>query len=317
MIDKAVMNPDTIEVEEEETIPQGAVDTGQGSDDGSYRSSHYLLFGGDESFVGEGSLNPDAARAYLGERGFNDGQLSQTRRKGRVASLYEGYHAKGERVCDFCGRALTGVEFERLRDGRDRCMLCSRTVVRDAKSIRSLYMQTREGVCERYDITIDVDIEVRVVSAKKLSKATGQTFTPTPGFDARAVGLAVRHRGGYRVLLENGTPRLSLIATTAHELTHIWQYTHWDAAAISARYGKLELAVYEGMAKWCELQYLYLLNETTQADRSFANEVRRDDVYGFGLRCFLKQYPLSRGISLEGETPFMHPELPLDPAMMG
>ena len=272
----------------------------------------YLLFGGDESFVGKGSFNAAATRAYLGEHGFNKGQLSQTRRKGRIASLYEGYVFKGERICDFCGRILTGVEYERLRDGRDRCMVCSRAIVSDARGVKALYLQTKESLCERFDISLDVSIEVRVVSARKLSKATGKTFTPTPGFDARAVGLAVKHRNGYRILLENGSPQLSLIATIAHELTHIWQYTHWNAAAIRSKYGKYELAVYEGMAKWSELQYLYLLNETTQADRSFAHEVRRDDVYGYGLRCFLKQYPLSRGISLEGDTPFMHTEEPLE-----
>ena len=66
------------------------------------------------------------------------------------------------------------------------------------------------------------------------------------------------------------------------------------------------------MAKWSELQYMYLLNEKAYADRALSHEVQRTDVYGYGLRLYLKQYQMSQDILLAGDTPFMHPTEPLD-----
>ena len=59
-------------------------------------------------------------------------------------------------------------------------------------------------------------------------------------------------------------------------------------------------------------QYLFLLNEVEFAMRSLEHEAARTDVYGYGLRMFLNQYPLSRGIVLKGDTPFMHRDEPLE-----
>ena len=42
------------------------------------------------------------------------------------------------------------------------------------------------------------------------------------------LGVAINKKKKYSIILENGAPRISLIATFAHELTHIWQYTNWD-----------------------------------------------------------------------------------------
>ena len=71
------------------------------------------------------------------------------------------------------------------------------------------------------------------------------------------------------------------------------------------------MAIYEGMAKWSEIQYLFLINEADQAERTLENEVLRTDVYGYGLRLYLNEYPLSRGIVLEGDTPFNHINAPI------
>jgi hypothetical protein len=134
---------------------------------------------------------------------------------------------------------------------------------------------------------------------------------PTKYFDPRTVGLAVNKHGQYSMYFENGTPKASLVATSAHELTHIWQYSHWNWGAMKARYGSTFLAICEGMAKWSELQYLYLMNETAYADRFLSNEIARDDVYGYGLRLFLSRYPMSKGLLVTGATPFDNVDDPL------
>lgn len=280
--------------------------------DSNYADTHYLLFGFSDPSGYEACFDCVSAKDYLGKMGFSDGALTQTRKQRGRCNKYLGCVEAGERYCDFCGMLLSGVEYERLKDGRDRCIECSRSVLKGAKDFEALFVQTKEGLCEKFGIDIPAPVKVQVVSQAKLSRALGKKFVPTPGFDARAVGLAVSNRGHYRMLFENGSPRISLLSTAAHELTHIWQYTHWDMGMMKSKYGSRYLAVVEGMAVWSELQYLFLLNETSVAERKLERDVMRNDEYGYGLRLYLNQYPLSKGISLDGDTPFAHVDEPLE-----
>ena len=272
-----------------------------------YARDHYLLFGADASQEGvspNGALDCAGTLSYLGELGFSDSALTQARKRGLEAARYAGYRDPNAHRCDFCGREMSGVEYDVLRDGRERCPECSATVLRKRKDFERLLAQVREGMCAKYGINLPTPIGVKLVSQAKLAKMQGSRFVPTKGFDARAIGLAISRRGEYSMLLENGSPRVCLIATMAHELTHIWQYSHWNWAEMQLKYGGRFLAVCEGMAKWAEIQYLYLLNETSLADRFFEQEVNRSDIYGYGFRMFLNQYPLTKGICLSGQTPF-------------
>ena len=54
--------------------------------------------------------------------------------------------------------------------------------------------------------------------------------------------------------------------TIAHELTHIWQFANWNRKEMSRRYGNRDM-VYEGMAEWAAIQFLYLIGETAFARR--------------------------------------------------
>ena len=279
--------------------------------DVTYAESHYLRFGLD-SLLAYDSLDCNAAADYLAAMGFADNSLTQARKLKRQSSRYSGYHDPDAHYCDFCGCELAGAEYDVLQDGRERCIECSESVVNTRQEFETLLIQVREGMRMKYGIDIPQGIDVKVVSQKKMAKMQGADFVPTKYFDPRAIGLAVKRGDSYRMLFENGAPRAPLIATTAHELTHIWQYSHWNWEAMQARYGTMFLAVAEGMAKWSEIQYLFLLNETDYASRALADEAARTDVYGYGLRLFLNQYPMSKGIVLAGDTPFKHPERPLD-----
>lgn len=277
-----------------------------------YKDRHFLLYGAEDSKMFDGFFDCAAAKHYLQQNGItSDNALTQARLLKHKADEYAGYRESTERYCDFCGKPLTGAEYDVLKDGRDRCVECSETVVSGKGNFESLFSQVREGLIEKYAIELPSKMTVEVVSTKKLARRVGKKFVPTKNFDARTVGLATNRKGQYGVMFENGIPRISLIATTAHELTHIWQYSHWNAEQIDGRYGKHSLAIYEGMAKWSEIQYLYLINEAEQAERTLENEIQRTDVYGFGLRLFLNEYPLSKGIVLEGDTPFNHVDAPI------
>ena len=112
--------------------------------------------------------------------------------------------------------------------------------------------------------------------------------------------------------MENGAPRMQSTMTIAHELTHIWQYLNWDKKTILRNYGKAqELEVYEGMAKWSEIQYAYLIGESAAAKREEMIARVRQDEYGRGFCKYIAKYPLSTEIKLKGDTPFNDREIPL------
>lgn len=168
----------------------------------------------------------------------------------------------GAHYCDFCGVELLGTDYSILSDGRERCSLCSRSVIKSEVEFTALYEEVRRNMRAFYGVEINVPIQVKMVNAKRLHKKLGKTFVPSGKFDSRTVGVAIRNRKGYYIYLENGAPRLSSCMTIAHELTHIWQYLNWKQSDIIAKYGKDKvLEIYEGMAKWSEIQYVYLIND--------------------------------------------------------
>ena len=127
------------------------------------------------------------------------------------------------------------------------------------------------------------------------------------------LGCAVGKKGEYTVYIENGAPRISVIATLAHELTHIWQYVHWDDVKGFPKCPKnVRLLIYEGMAKWVEIQYLYLIGESSIARREEEITRQRKDEYGYGFLLYEDRYPLSRETMVRGETPFTTDRYPID-----
>ena len=82
-------------------------------------------------------------------------------------------------------------------------------------------------------------------------------------------------------------------------------------ARIAAKYGADELQVYEGMAKWSEIQYAYLINEPGTAKREEIITKHRNDEYGIGFLKYASRYGISSGTRLRGETPFENKKQPL------
>ena len=164
-----------------------------------------------------------------------------------------------------------------------------------------------------FGVQITVPVRVEMVNAKKLHRKLGKSFVPTGSQDGRVLGVAIKSKEGYTILIENGAPHIQSTMTLAHELTHIWQYLNWDQNAILYQYGpQQELEIYEGMAKWVEIQYAYLIGETSSAKREEINTRLRMDEYGNGFRKYAEVYPITRDVSLAGHaTPFTDPKKPL------
>ncbi|WP_022901088.1 hypothetical protein [Humibacter albus] len=250
--------------------------------------------------------------AYLETLGITGGALQRARTAvgaGRAARFE--FEDGDARYCDFCFVRLTGGEYDRLADGRERCVRCSRTVLSTGSEFTDVFHKVRTNLEVAFDVTVRAPAVVRMVNAKEIARRSGERFQPTPGVDARVLGFAERSRSGFRLYLENGSPKLAAIATLAHELTHVWQYTHWNERAVLARYGKRNrLPVYEGMATWVQIQYLFCIAETGFAERQEAYALQRTDEYGVGYRWFLDAYPLRRDGDVRHATPF-HQQLPL------
>lgn len=246
---------------------------------------------------------------YLSKYGFDDNPLRRVRSGLDLAQeIEETYDPSkfGTHICDFCGVELKGGEYVRLKDGRERCNRCSMTAVKKADDFREIFKNVLRNMEIFYGIKINTPIKVRTTDAKKIAKHVGSTFIATPGFDGRVLGFAQRDRTGYSIYVENGSPKLAAVATIAHELTHIWQYLNWNDKDLIKAYGQENLLeVYEGMAKWVEIQYLLLLNEVAYAKRQEILTKLRDDAYGRGFIKYLEKYSLSYGTSVTN-TPFNH-----------
>lgn len=273
-----------------------------------YKDRYYLLYGG----VPEARwLDLRGTSQFLQQTGFDGGELRKAREGKDYADNPEnlGSEMGTGQPCSYCGAEITGIGYDRLPDGRLRCTTCSRTLVKTKEELQQIYRRVMENLETFFNISINVPIEIEVLDEKKLKKKSKRSIDNVDDQSVLILGLAVKKKKEYYLYLENGAPRISLIATFTHELTHIWQYTHWEHLKLS---GKRRLVVYEGMAKWAEIQYLYLIGETTVARREEERTRQRQDEYGIGFCMYADQYPLSREAMNCPDTPFITDRCPLE-----
>ena len=256
----------------------------------------------------------EGTKAFLQGIGFDGGELRQAREGKHVAENFRNAdkNKNNQMFCSYCGAPISGVEFYRLPDGRLRCTTCSSTVVKSKAEVEELCQRVVANMEKFFGASIDVPVSIDVVDERKLKKKIGVPLGTRDGQSMLILGVAINQKKKYSIVLENGAPRISLIATFAHELTHIWQYTHWDDKKGFKKCSKgKRLLVYEGMAKWAEIQYLYLIGETAVAQREEMITRARQDEYGIGFCIYEDRYPLSREAMACEDTPFTPNNYPL------
>ena len=261
------------------------------------------------------SLDLDGTKSFLQEIGFGGGELRQAREGKNCAKNMRNTdkNKNNQMFCSYCGTELSGVEFFRLPDGRMRCNTCSNTVVKSKAEVEALCKRVIENMDSFFGARIDVPVSIEVTDERKLKKKLGIPLDTRDSQSMLILGVAVNKKQKYSIILENGAPRISLIATFAHELTHIWQYTHWDNNKNLKKCPKSKrLLIYEGMAKWVEIQYLYLVGETNVARREEYITRNRQDEYGIGFCLYEDRYPLSCEAMFCEETPFTPNSYPFD-----
>lgn len=297
---------DTVEFEPEKVVDPSAIFRRL-----PYKQRYYLRYGSDELAA---TLQLAGVRDLLTQLGYANSALTQARKGKNVAEMVEKSfvpNREGVHYCDFCGCELTGLDVDILADGRERCPNCSRTVVKNLEEFVALHDAVLRNMKLFFGVKINAPVRVQMVNARKLHRKLGKTFIPTGKADGRILGVAIKDKSGYSILIENGAPKLQSTMTMVHEMTHIWQYLNWDARAIKRTYGSRELEAYEGMAKWVEIQYAYMLNETATAKREELITKQRKDPYGIGFLRYLNKYPLSIGPRNGEVTPFDNIDNPM------
>lgn len=261
------------------------------------------------------AMDLDGTRVFLQSIGFDGGELRRAREgKHRAEQLRDAGKAMNSQVyCSYCGAEISGVEFSRTPDGRIRCTGCSNSIVKTKAEAEALCQRVISNMNNFFGASIDVPVFVEIVAEQNLKKKIGVPLGTRDSQSLMILGVAVNKKNNYSILLENGVPRISLIATFVHELTHIWQYTHWDNKPNFQKCPENKrLLIYEGMAKWAEIQYLYLIGETNVAKREEFLTRNRQDVYGVAFCLYEQWYPLSRKAMTFGDTPFTPDRYPLD-----
>ena len=272
-----------------------------------YQKECFLKFGYEEI---DSRLNIEELMKYLRVRGWTESALTQARTKD-VFDKKE-LDVEAENHCDFCGRPISGASYDLLNDGRVRCNDCSASAISSTEELKALLYQILELMEAFYGISYKVPISVTATDARTVAKGVGQVFKPSTELASRVLGYAQKKNGKYSLVIENGSPRLAAVDTIVHEMTHIWQYMKWDDEAVKKIFdiGNEKLAkiavdiVYEGMAVWAAVQYLYQIGETYYASQLENMTERRQDVYGWGFTLYRDQYPLVKDSRLLKVTPF-------------
>lgn len=275
----------------------------------------YLYFGFNQP---DPALQTDILRTYLFNKGYADSILTCARKRNNDA--LKKLMITAVNYCDFCSQPLTGVSYEVLTDGRVRCNDCSASAVTGVEEFSTLFRQVLKMMEAFYNAKISVPVTVETADARELAAQAGSVFKPGKEPVGRVLGFAKRSFGKYKLLIENGSPRLATLVTMVHELTHIWQYINWNERTIRKAYNfgnrakneAARLIVYEGMAMWTSIQYLYLIGETYYATLQEAIATERKDVYGLGFLMFRERYPLAKDGEMLTKSPF-DSDIPLDP----
>jgi hypothetical protein len=280
--------------------------------DKKYSKSYYMLYGYGQL---DTSLDFEGALSFMSAHCYDKNALEQARINADIGARIESeidFDNPDAHFCDFCAVELSGGEYDVLADGRERCIQCAGSALKTVEQYTRLYENALRNMETFFGIRINVAIKVRLADAKKIAKLCGMRFVPSPKYTGRVLAFAKKDSDGYTIYVENGAPKIAAVANIVHELTHIWQFVNWNQKQIIAKYGvENRLLVYEGMAKWAEIQYLYFLNEISYAKRQEIYTRGRGDAYGEGFKVYCKQYPLVYGPGHNKLSPF-NKEWPLE-----
>ncbi len=184
--------------------------------------------------------------------------------------------------CDFCQRFIVGALVDRMirhPDGRFLCGKCSPSVITSLKEARSLMFEVAAAF-EKFGLEVNPqEVELHLVGREELrERSSGRSYDTTGFADCfveKNLFGRVREQS-IDVYLLHSMPRVQMIGTLAHELTHVWQFLHGQS-----KQGK---ALSEGS---CNFSSYLVLRKIGGEEAEFIihNMLNDEDpVYGEGFR---------------------------------
>lgn len=210
-------------------------------------------------------------------------------------NAYHAWHERGVPSCDFCDRLITsdlergGVRFS---DGRYLCRICHASSIKRIGQARVLMAQVATQL-ERIGMHFDlVDLELHLIGIKRMQKLANYRSHDLRGFtdyheERNLFGRTKRRQ--IDVYLLYGMPRVEMIGTLAHELTHVWQFLN----------GRLDSdrALSEGSSNFASYWVLKQMAPGEETNFIIESMLRDEDaVYGEGFRR-IKRYVEQEGIA--------------------
>jgi hypothetical protein len=263
-----------------------------------YQKECFLKFGFDEI---DKRIQLLDTRNYLRVRGYSNNSLTKARKRDVMDRLM--LDLESSVFCDFCGQPLSGISYEKITDGRLRCNTCTASAITTIDEFKDLFHRVLGMMEGTFNISFKVPISVKMTDARTIAKGAGTVYRPTEP-SVRVLGYAQHKGGNYNLFFENGSPYLAAIDLIVHELTHIWQFINWKEADVRKIYGNESDLLYEGMASWAAIQYLYQIGESYYAELQERLVEIRNDVYGEGLRQFRERYPFVKDSTTLKYSPF-------------
>lgn len=224
----------------------------------------------------------DLLHFFLGDNNETRNRISFQKNKEQV--LYPPIK-NGDEIhqCDFCSKSYPLKDLVILKDGRERCVECSKSALDKKEDYKDVF----KGHVQEFFKSINQkqpqdNLDVLITYADVVNKPFGG-FTPTPYFDSRALGYAQSLGNEYKILTENGSPKKQSILTIIHEWVHIWQYVNIDYKKLEKDYDKYFI---EGHTTWSEIYYASQVKNwgTKQEWENKIAPTSRKDEYGDGYR---------------------------------
>lgn len=179
--------------------------------------------------------------------------------------------------CDTCGRPV-GASYWSRSDGRKLCDRCQSTAVSDPRYAHALYRRVRAALSKDMGLTLREPCQLKLVNRGQLFSLIDKSSLYSLDADSRGrcFGLFIREGSHRAIFVEYGLPQIILMEVMAHEFAHAWQSENCKADT--------RPEIQEGFAEWVA----YKLMEGWGCVRRSERMLRRDDIYGRGLKMMLQ-----------------------------
>lgn len=190
--------------------------------------------------------------------------------------------------CDLCHAPVPSPALPTV-DGQYRCALCASQMVVRTHEAEQLYVEALRAVTGVMGAALTQAPTLALVGRRQMGevrrraeRAAGIVSVPADmdagadGTGYHVLGFFYRAGSAATIYAEVGLPRPLLLGTLAHEIGHAWQALY----APDVR----DPLLCEGFAEWVAHHVLVARGHQTMAERA----TRRDDLYGRGLRAYLR-----------------------------